>query len=208
MGHRERLLAGAKRCLYERGYGRTTARDIVAASGTNLASIGYHFGSKEALLNAAMIEAIDEWGEEVGRILATDSDVEGDPMERFEAVWTRLIESFEVHRPLLVASFEAFAPAQRSPELREQLADGQEEGRYGLAALFQKIDESTVDERAARTVGSFYVALLSGLIAQWLVDPARAPSGRDLAEGLRTILASVGSAGGIEEVRRGDDERG
>ncbi|NHW87893.1 helix-turn-helix transcriptional regulator, partial [Escherichia coli] len=46
MGHRERLLAGARNCLYERGYTRTTARDIVAASDTNLASIGYHFGSK------------------------------------------------------------------------------------------------------------------------------------------------------------------
>ena len=34
------------------GLGKT-ARDIVAASGANLASIGYHFGSKEALLSAA-----------------------------------------------------------------------------------------------------------------------------------------------------------
>ena len=54
MGHREALLDGARRCLLERGYARTTARDLVAASGTNLASIGYHFGSKEALLNGAM----------------------------------------------------------------------------------------------------------------------------------------------------------
>src|SRR3712207_8498210 len=80
MGHREKLLAGAKRCLYERGYGRTTARDIVEASGTNLASIGYHFGSKEALLNAAMIEAVGEWGEELERGLLADADEEADPM--------------------------------------------------------------------------------------------------------------------------------
>ncbi|WP_249044824.1 helix-turn-helix domain-containing protein [Crossiella equi] len=60
MGHREDLLAGAKRCLFERGYARTTARDIVAASGTNLASIGYHFGSKEALMTQALIEALTE----------------------------------------------------------------------------------------------------------------------------------------------------
>ncbi|MBN1170597.1 MAG: helix-turn-helix transcriptional regulator, partial [Micromonosporaceae bacterium] len=72
MGHREQLLAGAKRCLYERGYARTTARDIVAASGTNLASIGYHFGSKEALLNAAMIDAMTEWGDELERAMTTD----------------------------------------------------------------------------------------------------------------------------------------
>ena len=35
MGHREDLLAGAVRCLREKGYGRTTARDIVAASGAS-----------------------------------------------------------------------------------------------------------------------------------------------------------------------------
>ena len=33
MGNREDLLAAAKRCLYEKGYAHTTARDIAAASG-------------------------------------------------------------------------------------------------------------------------------------------------------------------------------
>jgi AcrR family transcriptional regulator len=196
MGHRERLLAGAKHCLYGRGYARTTARDIVAASGTNLASIGYHFGSKEALLNAAMIEAIDEWGEELEQVLANDIDTDADPMERFESIWTRVIDSFAAHRPLWVASFEGFMSAQRSPELREQFAAGHEEARFGLVALFQNLEESAVDERLARTVGSFYLALMSGLIVQWLVDPERAPSGSDLTEALRTIVASVR---GIEE---------
>ena len=58
MGHKEDLLAGAKQCLREKGYANTTARDIVAASGTNLASIGYHFGSKDALMTQAIIEMI------------------------------------------------------------------------------------------------------------------------------------------------------
>ena len=160
--------------------------------GTNLASIGYHFGSKEALLNAAMIEAIDEWGEELKGALITDADVGSmDPIERFESIWTRVIESFEAHRPLWVATFEAFMQAQHSPELREQLAAGHEEARFGLAALFQGTDESMVDERVAQTVGSFYVALMSGLITQWLLDAQRAPSGGAMAEALRTIVASV-----------------
>ena len=192
MGHREKLLAGAKRCLYERGYARTTARDIVAASGTNLASIGYHFGSKEALLNAAMIEAIDEWGDELERALITDTDVGSmDPIERFDSIWTRVIESFETHRPLWVASFEGLMSAQRSPELCERLAAGHEQARFGLVAMFQNLEESAVDERLARTVGSFYLALMSGLIVQWLIDPERAPSGSDMAEALLTIVASI-----------------
>ena len=55
MGHREDLLEGAKRCLLEKGFVRTTARDIVTESGTNLASIGYHYGSKDALLAQAYV---------------------------------------------------------------------------------------------------------------------------------------------------------
>ena len=73
VGHREQLLDGAKRCLYEKGYAGTTARDIVAASRTNLASIGYHFGSKDALLAAAMIEAFGDWGEQLQRVLSTET---------------------------------------------------------------------------------------------------------------------------------------
>ena len=59
--HRERLIEAAIACLQEKGYARTTSRDLVAASGTNLASIGYHFDSKEHLLNVAVTEAFQRW---------------------------------------------------------------------------------------------------------------------------------------------------
>lgn len=188
MGHREALLQGAKQCLRDQGYGRTTARDIVAASGTNLASIGYHFGSKEALLTEAMIDAIEDWGAELERIVAAGPDLDGDPLERFAATWSRVIGTFETHRGVWVASFEAFAQAQHLPALRERLADAIEQGRTGLAAVLQGIPE---DAPEARAVGSLHLALLDGLMIQWMLDPERAPSGEDLADGLRTILAGA-----------------
>src|SRR5829696_6925014 len=193
MGHRERLLVGAKRCLYEIGYGRTTARDLVEASGTNLGSIGYHFGSKEALLDAAMMEAVGEWSRELERILQADVEEESGPEERFESMWTRVIESFEAHRPALVASFEAFVRAEHSPELRARIAAGQEGARSWLAALFGEV-EGTAGTESARAVGSFYLALLNGVMVQWLVDPERTPSGGEMVEALRTILKDAGSA--------------
>ena len=191
MGNREDLLAGAKRCLYEKGYGRTTARDIAAASGVSLAAIGYHFGSKEALLNAALIQATEEWGDELERALTADTDPDAPPIERFEAVWTRVIESLAAHRPLWAAQFEIFAQIDRAPEIREFLAEAQQRGRLGLAALLQNIDP-TVEKEKAQAVGGFYHALLSGVLVQWLTDPQRAPSGHDLATALRTIVADIG----------------
>jgi AcrR family transcriptional regulator len=192
MGNREALLVGAKQCLYEKGYARTTARDIAAASGVSLAAIGYHYGSVEALLNAAMIQAIEEWGQEIGRALVADVQAAPDapPLERFATIWTRVIESFETHRPLFVATFEATAQVGRAPEVRQFLAGALQQGREGLAMLFGGIDAET-DPHTAQIVGSFYQALMSGIGIQWITDPERAPSGRDLAEALRIVTGMV-----------------
>jgi AcrR family transcriptional regulator len=192
MGHRDALLAGAKRCLYERGYAHTTARDIVAASGTNLASIGYHFGSKEALLFAAMGEAMNDWAEELGRaITMTEVDQDATMSERLESAVTRLVDTLAKHRPLWVATYEIFPQIERSPELRTQIAAAYEEGRRGLAALLLNVDEDQVDEDSMRTVGSLFFVLISGLITQWLVDPQRAPNADDLMRAMRMTLGSA-----------------
>lgn len=83
MGNREDLLAGALRCIREKGYARTTARDIAAAAGTSLAAIGYHFGSKEALLNEAMFAAFDSWGQALAG--AQPDAATDDAIDRFAA---------------------------------------------------------------------------------------------------------------------------
>jgi AcrR family transcriptional regulator len=186
MGHREQLLEGAKRCLLEKGFARTTARDIVAASNTNLGSIGYHFGTKDALMNAALIQATEEWGNELGQALAANVNPDDTPLERFESVWTRVIGMFEAHRQLWVAQFEIFSHLQHSPEMRPYFSAAQETSRRGLATLLQLLDPSA-DERSIRSVGSFALAMLIGVIAQWLVDPEKAPDGKDLAEAIRAV---------------------
>ncbi|HCT77156.1 MAG TPA: TetR family transcriptional regulator [Micromonosporaceae bacterium] len=189
MGHREQLLEGAKRCLAEKGYERTTARDIVAASGTNLASIGYHFGSKEALLTQAMIEVLGEWGDEVARLLATTT--QAGPMARLESMWTVLLESFQAQRGVWLASFEIGQVAERVPELKSQLSAAYNMARIGLASLFLGVSEEDIDPATAKTVGSFLLAIIPGLTAQWMLDPNAAPSGHDMALGLERIVKTI-----------------
>src|SRR5689334_24357699 len=113
MGNREDLLAGAKRCLLEKGYGRTTARDIASSAGVSLAAIGYHYGSKDALLTQAMMEAMGEWGDELGRVLAALGE-ETDPRERFVAAWDKVVESFTEHRGLWAVQIEILAQMEHS----------------------------------------------------------------------------------------------
>ena len=125
--------------------------------------------------------------------LAAETDPAAGPLERFEATWERALASFAAHRRLWAAAFEVFAQIDRAPEVRQFLADALQQGRLGLASLFQGID-ATADAQRAWAIGSFYQALMTGVLAQWLADPDHAPSGRDLTEALRAIVADVGPA--------------
>lgn len=182
MGHREQLMVGAKRCLQERGYARTTSRDIAAAANNApVGTINYHYGSKEALLNAALLETLMEWGT---AIVAVPPDAPApEPLER---MWARIIGSAATDRPMLVASTEAFAQAERAPEIREQIAAAYERARPEMAAHLHGIDADD-DPDTARAVGSVHMALVAGLTQQWLIDPDHAPSAHDVAAGLRVI---------------------
>ncbi|GIF17541.1 TetR family transcriptional regulator [Paractinoplanes tereljensis] len=184
MGHKEDLLAGAKKSLYEKGYARTTARDIVALSGTNLGSIGYHYGSTEALMTTAMLSAMEDWGDAVFTAL-TGPGIEGEePMVGF---WRRIVGSITQHRPLWLASVEVMIQAEHNPQLSAQLADGIEQGRRGMAALITGTPEDELDDQTVRTVGSMQMALMSGVLTQWLANPATAPTPEEIVAGIRAL---------------------
>ena len=122
MGHREDLLEGAKRCLLEKGYGRTTARDIVAASGTNLASIGYHYGSKDALLQQAFLALTEEWGDRAGAAGAEgEKTLPADPYERFHAVWEQVVAAAGASRPVWKLQTEVVTRIDDDEKLREAI---------------------------------------------------------------------------------------
>lgn len=94
MGNREDLLTGAVKCLKERGWARTTVRDIAAAAGVSHAAIGYHFGSREALLTQAFVQAMDEWGRRTEQAA---------PATDLESMWDARIASFYADRELWLA---------------------------------------------------------------------------------------------------------
>jgi AcrR family transcriptional regulator len=191
MGNREELIAGAKRCLIENGFARTTARDIASASGVSLAAIGYHFGSKDALMMQALYELIGEWSEELERALTENGAPARDPARRFESIWDRMIESFGgAAHGLWAAQLELPSLMGHNDELRAFLAGVQPEAAAGLAELFLGIDQEK-DPETARTAGSVLHALLIGVMVKWFMDPKQALSGHDIADGLRLIAGRM-----------------
>lgn len=182
MGNREDLLAGAKRSLVEKGYLRTTARDIAQTSGVSLAGIGYHFKSKDALMNEALFDSMREWGDDMAAILAGEVRPEASSLERFAAAWDRLAAELDRVRRLWTTQFELIGQIDHLPELRDLLVTGVREARTGLAELL----EGTADDpERARLVGAFYQAMLTGFLSQLLIDPDSALSGSEVIEAVR-----------------------
>ncbi|WP_433682394.1 TetR/AcrR family transcriptional regulator [Nocardia sp. CA-119907] len=182
MGTREDLLAAAKQCLAERGYARTTVRDIVAASGSNLAAINYHFGTRDKLLNQAMMESS---ATAVQQILESLPDrAAADPAARLREFLQRLIASFTENPALWSANVESLAQALHSPELRAEIGSAQALARTGLADLFGPAEP---DSR----LGDVLQTMIGGLLVQHLVDPEHAPTAADITTGLRTLAALV-----------------
>jgi len=185
MGNREDLLAGARRCLLEKGYSRTTARDIATASGVSLAAIGYHFGSKDALLNEAMFQAIGEWGDQIEAAFA-EADSQS-PAERFEKIWTNIARTFDENRTLWLASFELVMQADHIPGAKEAFQQAMPMARTGLASLFLGVEESAIEPDVQMSVGGVLYSLMAGWFIQRFADVANVPGSADMARGIRML---------------------
>jgi AcrR family transcriptional regulator len=191
MGNREALLEGAIMCLYEKGYARTTARDIAAAAGTSLAAIGYHYGTTQELLNQAVFAEMERRGDEMQARLRAEAKPGQTYLERFAAIVADNIGSIRDDRPIWEASLDMLAQIKHVPEIHEMLRGGLHQARTGNVAMYEGVDEGTVDDRQERTLGAFYYSLTIGLVVQWLLDPDTAPTAEDLTEAMQMIAARI-----------------
>jgi AcrR family transcriptional regulator len=189
VGHREQLLTAARQLLEDKGYAHITARDLVAASGTNLASIGYHFGSKAGLLNAALETVFAEWTTQLAQAVMAEPNAT--PVERVHLTWASMLSSLTGKRALLVSFVEAMAQADRDPALRDQLAGMYRNARRRVAAMVATAfgGEVTADDPRCTAVASWVMAVCDGLSMQWLLDPASSPTGEHLLRGLADLRA-------------------
>lgn len=54
---RQHILQVAGRIFADRGFARATSREICQTAGTNMAAVNYHFGGKDGLYDAVLVEA-------------------------------------------------------------------------------------------------------------------------------------------------------
>jgi AcrR family transcriptional regulator len=191
MSNREALLEGAKTCLRERGYARTTARDLVAASGTNLSSIGYHFGSKEALLAEAFDEIFVEWTNSLTDVARNSALATA--LERVQQAWKSMLERLPEQQDFMLAFVESLGPSIRSPELRVGLARHYDRVRADIADVVRSDlgDAGVEADVDPMLVASFLIAVADGFMIQFLIDPASCPTGDQFVEGMTAAAVAA-----------------
>lgn len=186
--NRAQLVEGTLRCLERLPPERVTARAIAKESGANLASITYHFGSKDDLVTEAVIEGLDRWLAEIARGLG-DLAAQ-DPAARFRRAGEVVEATRQRHTGLARNFIGALAKAQHDRRVRELLAAGFHRSRPRVAALL-----GLGADQAAHDAAGLVLALFDGMLFQTLLDPTLAIEGgrMDRAQArLRRLLPDRG----------------
>lgn len=153
---REALLAAGTELFAEAGYDGATVEAISRRARVNKALISYHFGGKDGLYQAILLEHFTEMPPLVQAIL----DSGGSAADRLSRVVTLMRERIE-RRPTLPAML-----------LREVVAGGDRLGETalrfmaGMAAAVQRIVQDGVDSGEFRPVDPHqtYLSLIGGLV--------------------------------------------
>ena len=167
----ERLLDAAERLFAERGVDAVSVRAVNAAAGANVAAVHYHFGSKEALVEAVLRRRMDALGERRRGMLAALST---DPTPPPRAVLEVLV------RPLAELSADPRSPGRAYVRFLATLAGGGPETRALLGAAFAP-QFGPLDAALARAlpdvptpVRHFRLALVGPIVVTTLAEPEAA----------------------------------
>jgi AcrR family transcriptional regulator len=182
--NRQELVEGTLRCLERLRPEQITARAIAAESGANLASIAYHFGSKDNLVTEAVIVGLDRWLAEVERVLA--SLPAETPAARFARAGEVIERTRRRHLGLARNFLGALARAQHDVRVAELLAEGFRHTRPNLAVVL-----GLGDDQAGLDAAGLVHSMFTGLLFQQLLDPGLGIEGERLERAkvrLRRVL--------------------
>jgi len=117
---RKALVSAGRRLFAERGYEGATVRAITGAAGANVASVAYHFGSKEGLYLQVIMEVLAPLGERIQEVAAAEASgtgrIEALLQAVFEHLWdnpdqAQIMVEVRLYRPdLLPRLAEMMAP--------------------------------------------------------------------------------------------------
>lgn len=133
----EKILDAARRLFLQKGYAKTTTRDIAAEAGINLALLNYYFRSKEKLFQIIMEEKVFRFLGHIKQVLQSELTLE-DKVRTFVSNYIDLLNA-EPDLPLFILSelrshpeafikktglLETLSRSNLFEQLQEAVADG------------------------------------------------------------------------------------
>lgn len=132
---RQQLLDVAGQVFAEKGYADATSKEICTRAGTNIAAVNYHFGGRDPLYEAVLVEAHHHLVtlEEMQRAAAMD----GAPRDRLRAVLGGIVRratSPDAHWGTRVVIRELLAPTAFAPTLVHKAIEPKARVMLGIVA--------------------------------------------------------------------------
>jgi AcrR family transcriptional regulator len=191
---RDDLLRAAWTVLRDEGPTAATSRRITEVAGANLAAITYHFGSKDALLGAAVGAQLRGWTAPLTAALTDDPDEDVEAHDlRVAAAVASIMARFAVDGADVATFVTLLLSQPELPEIRTAVAGFLADLRAAAAGVMVRQQAigavpASVDPPALAGV---FTAFALGLVAQAAVDPA-APATPTLVQEFLALLVRPG----------------
>lgn len=163
---RARLVEAAIEQIEQRGLARLTIREVAAAAGANIAAVNYYFGSKDALVSAALEGTIRVMMEDIDEILKSAS---GSPKQGFAELLEYLIEgTLRFPRISKAHLHDAFSADDYSGPFPALFAPLLIRVRDALREALPALSESAASRRVVAALSAmffpgFFAGLFSGM---------------------------------------------
>ena len=163
------LVQATRDAIRDVGLPRATAREIAGRASANLASIPYHFGSKDVLVAEALITEARELTAPILDLLASDRP----GAERAATAVALLDEMFERRRGQVPVYLAALAAAPHAPEVRRGLADLWSELTDRVAEdITRQCDAGLLPAWVQPTaMAALIVSVVNGVVVSSALDP-------------------------------------
>ena len=172
---RAELLAATRAAIAEEGLGGVTAREVTGRAGANLASIGYHFGSKDALVAEALVEEVTELVAPVLEVLGSGAP----DADRASAAVALLDDLFDASQARIPAYLAALSVVPHDAEVRHRLAALFVEVRQRLAADIER--QAAAGHLAGwvdpQPMAALILAVVQGVVVAAALEPSRVDEG-------------------------------
>jgi AcrR family transcriptional regulator len=195
----ERLIDAVERLLDQRDDLELSLREITTAAGANVAAVNYHFGSKDALVNAVIERALTEHARE--QLLALRA-VDGGGLEDVVRAWIgpavlagASAEPGDGHRATLIPRIAARVISGGSAELRDLSARTHAETyEVVFRMLAERLPALSAEELVFRiNLASIAVASMTVGVFDQTSIAGRPPVGRNEHTLDRTVTFLVGA---------------